>query len=125
MTRYVEARESLLRERRRWLGTGVAGFIGSHLLEELLRLNQHVVGLDNFATGSRRNLDDVASRVGTQAFANFRFVEGDICDRLACADACRDVELVLHEAALGSVPRSMLDPLTSHASNVDGFVNVV
>ncbi len=125
MTRYAEVRESLRRERRRWLVTGVAGFIGSHLLEELLRLNQSVVGLDNFVTGSRRNLADVASRVGSHAFSNFHFLEGDICDRRACAAACQGVELVLHEAALGSVPRSMIDPWASHASNVDGFVNVL
>jgi UDP-N-acetylglucosamine/UDP-N-acetylgalactosamine 4-epimerase len=125
MTHYVEVQESLRRQRRRWLVTGVAGFIGSHLLETLLRLNQSVVGLDNFATGNRRNLADVASRVGSEAFANFRFVEGDIRDREACAEACRDVELVLHQAALGSVPRSMLDPWASHATNVDGFLNVL
>ena len=106
MTRYTEVQESLRRQRHRWLVTGVAGFIGSHLLEELLRLNQSVVGLDNFATGHRRNLDDVSKRVGPLAFQNFRLVEGDICDRRACAQACEDVELVLHQAALGSVPRS-------------------
>ena len=125
MTHYVEVQESLRRQRRRWLVTGVAGFIGSHLLEALLRLNQSVVGLDNFATGSRRNLADVAFRVGPQAFANFQLVEGDIRDRRACTTACRDVELVLHQAALGSVPRSMLDPWASHATNVDGFLNVL
>lgn len=125
MTRYIEVQESLRRERRRWLVTGVAGFIGSHLLEELLRLNQSVVGLDNFATGNRNNLVDVAARVGTRAFANFRFVEGDICDPRACDAACEGVELVLHQAALGSVPRSMVDPAASHAANVDGFVNVL
>lgn len=125
MTRGIEAQESLGRQRRRWLVTGVAGFIGSHLAEELLRANQVVVGLDNFATGHRRNLDDVAARVGARAFENFRFVEGDIRDPRACAEACQDVELVLHQAALGSVPRSMLDPAASHAANVDGFVNVL
>jgi UDP-N-acetylglucosamine 4-epimerase len=88
-------------------------------------LNQSVVGLDNFATGNRSNLVDVAARVGTRAFANFSFVEGDICDPRACGEACQGVELVLHQAALGSVPRSMVDPAASHAANVNGFVNVL
>jgi UDP-N-acetylglucosamine 4-epimerase len=105
--------------------TGVAGFIGSHLLEALLALEQEVVGLDNFATGYRANLDDVARRVGSKAFSRFRLIEGDIRDRDACARATSGVDFVLHEAALGSVPRSMVDPLNSHTTNVDGFVNVI
>jgi UDP-N-acetylglucosamine 4-epimerase len=112
-------------EPKRWLITGVAGFIGSHLLETLLNLNQNVVGLDNFATGSRRNLADVAARVGRNKFTRFLFMEADIRDPRACQVAMPGVDIVLHEAALGSVPRSMADPLSTHCSNVDGFVNVL
>jgi UDP-N-acetylglucosamine 4-epimerase len=125
MTRYRELQESLLARPRRWLVTGVAGFIGSHLLEQLLRLEQEVVGLDNFATGYQHNLDDVAQRVGPQAFSRFRLLPGDIRDLDTCRQAMRGVQLVLHEAALGSVPRSMAEPLASHQTNVDGFVNVL
>jgi UDP-N-acetylglucosamine/UDP-N-acetylgalactosamine 4-epimerase len=125
MTRYLEVREDLSRTPRRWLVTGVAGFIGSHLLETLLGLGQHVVGLDNFATGYRHNLSHVASRVGAEAFRRFDFIQGDIRDRELCAAAVSNVDFVLHQAALGSVPRSMVDPLASHVSNVDGFVNVL
>jgi UDP-N-acetylglucosamine 4-epimerase len=125
MTRYDEVCESLRAEPRRWLVTGVAGFIGSHLLETLLRLNQTVVGLDNLATGSRNNLTDVAARVGDAAFARFRFLPGDIRDSAACQTAMKGAEFVLHEAALASVPRSIADPLSTHTANVDGFVNVL
>jgi UDP-N-acetylglucosamine 4-epimerase len=112
-------------EPRRWLVTGVAGFIGSHLLENLLELGQHVVGLDNFQTGSRDNLNDVLGRVGPDAAKRFLFIEGDIRKPADCEQAMQGVELVLHEAALGSVPRSMADPAATHATNVDGFVNVL
>ncbi|HVY31002.1 MAG TPA: SDR family oxidoreductase [Polyangiaceae bacterium] len=125
MTRYRDLQESLLDRPRRWLVTGVAGFIGSHLLEQLLRLEQEVVGLDNFATGYQHNLDDVARRVGARTFQNFRLITGDIRDLATCQEAMQGVELVLHEAALGSVPRSMVEPLASHQTNVDGFVNVL
>src|SRR5882724_4800206 len=125
MSRYEEIQDRLQEHPRTWLVTGVAGFIGSHLLEKLLRLNQRVVGLDNFATGSKRNLSNVAARVGRDAFTHFSFVEGDIRDPQACADATRRVEFVLHQAALASVPRSMADPANTHSSNVDGFVNVL
>jgi len=125
MTNFQELEESLRDEPRRWLVTGVAGFIGSHLLETLLRLRQKVVGLDNFATGHARNLADVATRVGPEAFSGFRFIEGDIRDPAICAGAVEGVDLVLHQAALGSVPRSMQEPLNSHAANVDGFINVL
>lgn len=125
MTRYLEVQQSLWSTPKRWLVTGAAGFIGSHLTEALLRLNQPVVGLDNFATGYKRNLDDVAARVGSAAFAGFRFVEGDIREPRTCAAAMQGVDIVLHQAALGSVPRSMEDPLSSHTTNVDGFVNVL
>ena len=88
---------------RHWLVTGAAGFIGSHLCESLLRLGQRVTALDNFDTGKRSNLEDVAARVGADAWSGFRLVEADICDLDACREACRDVEYVLHQAALGSV----------------------
>lgn len=125
MTRYEEIQERLQEHPRTWLVTGVAGFIGSHLLEKLLRLNQRVVGLDNFATGNRRNLSNVASRVGRDAFTHFTLIEGDIRDPQACATATTGVEFVLHQAALASVPRSMADPASTHSTNVDGFVNVL
>lgn len=124
MSAYIEACESLERKPWRWLVTGAAGFIGSHLVERLLSLGQTVVGLDNFATGSRRNLDDVTQRVAGAA-RRFSFIEGDICEPRTCATACRDVDFVLHQAAIGSVPRSMEDPLGSHLPNVSGFLNVL
>lgn len=125
MTRYLEVQRTLRNTPQRWLVTGAAGFIGSHLAETLLRLDQHVVGLDNFATGYKRNLSDVTNRVGPEAAARFRFIEGDICDPATCHAAAQGVDFVLHQAALGSVPRSMEDPLSSHKSNVDGFVNML
>jgi UDP-N-acetylglucosamine 4-epimerase len=125
MSRYLEVQQASSTAPKRWLVTGCAGFIGSHLTERLLRLGQHVVGLDNFSTGYQKNLDDVAARVGAEAFTRFRFLKGDIRDPRDCATATEGVDLVLHQAALGSVPRSMEDPQSSHASNVDGFVNVL
>lgn len=110
---------------RRWLVTGSAGFIGSHLLEVLLRNGQQVVSLDNFATGHQRNLDEVRDRVGETAWARHRFIEGDIRDAATCAHACAQADLVLHQAALGSVPRSLADPLTTNAANVTGFLNML
>jgi UDP-N-acetylglucosamine 4-epimerase len=111
--------------RRRWLVTGVAGFIGSHLLESLLELGQEVVGLDNFATGHRRNLDEVRALAGEAPWTRFRFIEGDIVDHATCKRACEGVDLVLHQAALGSVPRSLEDPLATHAANATGFLNML
>jgi UDP-N-acetylglucosamine 4-epimerase len=108
-----------------WLITGVAGFIGSSLLETLLKLDQRVAGLDNLATGHRKNLDEVKSLVTGAQWARFRFIEGDICNRTVCRCACDGADFVLHQAALGSVPRSMADPLASHESNVTGFVNML
>ncbi len=125
MTRYAEVQAELRVNPRTWLVTGVAGFIGSHLLEKLLLLEQRVIGLDNFATGYRRNLADVAVRVEPDSFANFRLIEGDIRDPETCAAALSGVEFVLHEAALASVPRSMADPASTHSANVDGFANVL
>jgi UDP-N-acetylglucosamine 4-epimerase len=110
---------------RTWLVTGVAGFIGSNLLETLLKLDQRVVGLDNFSTGHRANLDQVREAVGPKAWKRFRMITGDIRSPATCRRACRDAEIVLHEAALGSVPRSIEDPLATHESNVTGFLNML
>lgn len=110
---------------RRWLVTGAAGFIGSNLVETLLRLDQEVVGLDNFATGHQRNLDELLAAVTPAQAARFRLLVGDIRDARTCAEACAAVEVVLHQAALGSVPRSIADPLTSHDVNVTGFVQML
>lgn len=118
--------DTLLSERRaHWLVTGAAGFIGSHLVETLLKAGQRVRGLDNFATGHRHNLDDIRARVGEAAWANFSFIEGDIRDRATCAAAVEGIDHVLHQAALGSVPRSIADPLTTHDVNATGFANMI
>jgi UDP-N-acetylglucosamine 4-epimerase len=103
----------------------VAGFIGSNLLEPLLRLNQRVVGLDNFATGYQRNLDEVQSLVTTEQWANFKFIKGDIRQLEDCQRACEGVDYVLHQAALGSVPRSIADPITTNSANITGFLNML
>lgn len=110
---------------RTWLVTGVAGFIGSSLLEALLQLNQRVVGLDNFSTGNRRNLDEVGASVSEETWSRFRFIEGELADQRLCRSACKAVDFVLHHAALGSVPHSIADPVGSHQSNVTGFLNVL
>ena len=121
-----EATHNRLRaETRRWLVTGSAGFIGSHLLEALLRLGQHVVSVDNFATGYRRNLDDVRDAVGEQAWLRHTFIEADIVDPVVCRRCCERVDVVLHQAALGSVPRSIEDPLATHAANATGMLNML
>ena len=125
MTRYEEIRQLLPQNPQRWLITGVAGFIGSNLLQALLKLGQHVVGMDNFVTGYARNLDQVRDAVGPQAWRNFISIEGDIRDLKECRRACAGVDHVLHHAALGSVPRSIVDPLAAHESNVTGFVNML
>jgi UDP-N-acetylglucosamine/UDP-N-acetylgalactosamine 4-epimerase len=125
MTRFQELTERLESRPRRWLVTGVAGFIGSHLLENLLRLGQSVVGVDNFATGHVRNLDDVTTRLGPSAAGRFELIEGDIRDLAVCRKAVSGMDIVLHQAALGSVPRSVDEPLESHACNVTGFMNVL
>jgi len=108
-----------------WLVTGSAGFIGSHLVEHLLRRGQYVVSLDNFATGHRANLDEIEHAVGPDAWRRHRFIEASIGDAHACREACRGVDVVLHQAALGSVPRSIADPAATHQTNVNGFVNVL
>lgn len=125
MTRYQAVRRKLRAAPKTWLVTGVAGFIGSNLLEALLRLDQAVVGVDNFATGHRRNLDEVRALVGPERFAHFRFLQGDIRDPAACRAAVEGIDFVLHQAALGSVPRAIDDPLTSNATNINGFLNML
>ena len=121
---YPNLRQHLLSSPRRWVITGVAGFIGSNLLQELLSLGQDVVGVDNFSTGHRNNLDDVLSDSSTRS-ATFRMIEGDIRDLDTCRAACEGADYILHHAALGSVPWSMDDPLRTNAVNVDGFVNML
>jgi UDP-N-acetylglucosamine 4-epimerase len=125
MSRYTLLKENLLHEPKRWLVTGVAGFIGSNLLECLLQLNQTVVGLDNFATGHRQNLREVQTRVKAGQWDRFQMIEGDIENAETCLSATQGVDFVLHQAALGSVPRSINQPLKSHASNVNGFLHIL
>ena len=108
-----------------WLVTGAAGFIGSHLVEHLLRLDQNVIGLDDFSTGHRRNLSEVQSTASAAQWSRFRLVEGDIGDLALCRRACAGVDFVLHHAALGSVPQSIEDPLRTHAANVRGTLHVL
>ncbi|PHR59495.1 MAG: LPS biosynthesis protein WbpP [Arcobacter sp.] len=108
-----------------WLITGIAGFIGSNLAEFLLKHNQNVVGLDNFSTGYQKNLDMIKQSVGENKYKNLKFIEGDISDYSVCEKACDGVNIVLHQAALGSVPRSIADPITSNLSNITGFLNML
>src|SRR5262245_24903678 len=122
--RYDEVCEDLVNKPRRWLVTGVAGFIGSALLERLLDLGQTVVGVDNFITGKKSNLEDVLA-INPDERLQFRFVEGDLRDPDVAKKVCADVDIVLHQAALGSVPRSMKDPVTTHQHNVNAFLNVL
>ncbi|MDR4517288.1 MAG: NAD-dependent epimerase/dehydratase family protein [Nitrosomonas sp.] len=125
MKRYQEIQHHLSSNRYRWLITGVAGFIGSNLLEALIKLNQNVVGLDNFSTGHQHNLDQVQSLVSPDIWNNFQFIQGDIRDLNACKAVCKDVDFVLHQAALGSVPRSINDPILTNENNVSGFLNML
>jgi UDP-N-acetylglucosamine 4-epimerase len=125
MTRYEEVKQQLQNSPQTWLITGVAGFIGSNLLETLLKLNQNVVGLDNFETGFQHNLDQVSELVTPEQWANFNFIEGDIRKLKDCQKACSNVDFVLHEAALGSVPRSIKDPIKTNMANIDGFLNML
>ena len=124
-TEYERARRALRHAPKTWLITGVAGFIGSNLLETLLDLDQRIVGLDNFDTGRRRNLDDVQRLVSSERWGRFRFVEGDIRSLADCRDACAGIDYVLHQAALGSVPRSVADPIATNDANVVGFLNML
>lgn len=125
MNRYRRVRRHLRTHRYHWLITGVAGFIGSNLLEALLALDQRVTGLDNFSTGYRHNLDQVRESVGPDAWRSVRFIEGDIRNLRDCHQACREVDHVLHHAALGSVSRSIEDPILTNDSNVTGFLNML
>ena len=125
MSKYEEVKQGLLNEPKTWLVTGAAGFIGSNLVEALLLLNQNVVGVDNFSTGHQHNLDEVKSEVSHKQWQRFQFVEGDVRDYRMCENALEGVDYVLHQAALGSVPRSIADPITSNASNVTGFLNML
>lgn len=122
---YPQLLDQLPKQPKTWLITGAAGFIGSNLLEHLLKLNQRVLGLDNFATGYQLNLDEVRSLVSAEQWARFRFIEGDIRNLEDCARACEGVDYVLHQAALGSVPRSLNDPITTNAANITGFLNIL
>ncbi|WP_286938564.1 MULTISPECIES: NAD-dependent epimerase/dehydratase family protein [unclassified Pseudoalteromonas] len=129
MTRYEQIKLELLSSPKTWLVTGVAGFIGSNLLEHLLKLNQKVVGLDNFATGHQHNLDEVQGLVSAEQWQGFNFIEGDIRNYQDCETAIANngngVDYVLHQAALGSVPRSIADPLTTNAANITGFLKML
>jgi UDP-N-acetylglucosamine 4-epimerase len=125
MTRYELIQTQLRQSPKTWLVTGVAGFIGSNLLETLLKLDQRVVGIDNFVTGYQRNLNEVHALVTPEQWANFQFMKGDIRQLADCVAACNDVDHVLHQAALGSVPRSLSDPIATNESNITGFLNML
>lgn len=125
VTAYQQVTEALVNEPKVWLITGVAGFIGSNLLESLLLLNQKVVGLDNFATGFQHNLDEVQSVVTAEQWQRFNFMEGDIRNLADCQSACADVDYILHQAGLGSVPRSIVDPINTNETNISGFLNML
>ena len=125
MTRYEQIEAELRQTPKTWLVTGVAGFIGSNLLETLLKLDQRVVGLDNFATGHQHNLDEVQTLVTPDQWSNFHFIQGDICQLPDCQKACFGVHYVLHQAAMGSVPRSLADPIATNETNITGFLNML
>lgn len=126
MSQYQKIQENLKNNPKIWLISGVAGFIGSNLLEALLKLDQKVVGLDNFATGHQHNIDQALEDAGVDSTTeNFNFIEGDIRNIDTCHQACKGVDYVLHQAALGSVPRSIEDPATTNQTNIDGFLNML
>jgi len=125
MNEFDKLLESFKTKQYTWLITGIAGFIGSNLAEFLLLHKQKVVGLDNFSTGFQHNLDDIMNSVGKDLAKNLHFIEGDISDLSTCQKACKNVDIVLHQAALGSVPRSIKDPITSNISNITGFLNML
>ena len=125
MSYYEQLKTKLATNPKKWLVTGVAGFIGSNILETLLELDQEVVGLDNFSTGNQFNLNDVQNHVTDSQWKNFRFIEGDICDYHTCQIVLEGIDYVLHQAALGSVPRSIEAPLDTNAANVSGFLNIL
>lgn len=124
MTSYQRVREDLQQHPRNWIVTGAAGFIGSGLLEELLNLGQNVTGLDNFSSGKEENLEDVRRAVGEERWRHFTLIRGDIRDMSDCRAACRDAHVMLHQAALGSVPRSVEDPIECNEINVNGTLNI-
>lgn len=125
MTAYKKLKQDLQAQPATWLITGVAGFIGSNLLETLLKLDQKVIGIDNFSTGHQHNIDAVQSLVSPKQWQEFSFINNDIRDADVCMEACKGVDYVLHQAALGSVPRSIEDPLTTNANNISGFLNML
>jgi UDP-N-acetylglucosamine 4-epimerase len=125
MTTYTKLQPRLIADPKTWFITGVAGFIGSNLLETLLMLNQRVVGLDNFSTGHQHNLDEIKTIVTPDQWANFQFIEGDILKLDDCHMVSQGVDYILHQASLGSVPRSIEDPITTNANNIDGFLNML
>ncbi|WP_394172273.1 NAD-dependent epimerase/dehydratase family protein [Thalassotalea litorea] len=125
MTKFEQVQEDLINHPKTWLVTGVAGFIGSNLLEKLLILNQTVIGLDNFATGHKHNLEEVKTEVSEEQWRRFTFLEGDIRNIETCRNAVENVDYVLHQAALGSVPRSINDPITTNEVNISGFMNML
>lgn len=125
MNTYSKVRTMLINTNKTWLITGVAGFIGSNLLHSLLKMNQKVVGLDNFSTGFKKNIERVKGYVTEEQWLNFEFVEGDICNLDLCMELTENVDYVLHQAALGSVPRSIDNPIASNSSNVSGFLNML
>ena len=125
ITAYEKIQVELPKYPKTWLVTGVAGFIGSNILEKLLKLDQKVVGLDNFTTGYQKNLDEVEGLVTRDQWKRFHFIEGDIRDLNDCKEACDGVDYVLHQAALGSVPRSLEDPIASNETNISGFLNML
>ena len=125
MPNYELLKKDLQKCPKKWLVTGVAGFIGSNLLEHLLKLGQEVVGLDNYSTGKQKNLDEVRTLVGDAQWAGFRFIEGDIRSIETCRNACKGRDFVLHQAALCSVPRSIEDPLNTNENNITGTLNML
>jgi UDP-N-acetylglucosamine/UDP-N-acetylgalactosamine 4-epimerase len=125
MNPYQKILKQITQSPKKWLITGVSGFIGSNLLEHLLINNQHVVGLDNFSTGHELNLDYVMARVSEVQWKNFKLINGDIRDLSVCRNACSGVDYILHQAALGSVPKSFKEPKLFHEVNVDGFINIL
>lgn len=125
MSRYDGVLRELQSSPKQWLVTGCAGFIGSNLLESLLKLDQIVVGLDNFATGFQHNLYEVKTLVSEEQWSRFSFINGDICKLEDCQEACKGVDYVLHQAALGSVPRSIADPISTNSANITGFLNML
>jgi len=125
MSKFTDLIDEFQSRQRVWLITGIAGFIGSNLAEFLLEHNQKVIGLDNFSTGYQKNLDMIKKSVGKVKYENLKFIEGDISDYKTCEEACVGVDIVLHQAALGSVPRSIADPVTSNLSNITGFLNML